>query len=47
MSKQQREKLTATVTPEKPRQDKPLVQTEGELTKAQLEVIAGGALSLN
>ena len=40
-------KLLATVTPEKPRQDKPFVQIEGELTEAQLEVIAGGALSLN
>ena len=42
MSKQKREKLTATVTPEKP-----LVQTEGELTKAQLEAIAAGGITLN
>ena len=29
MSKQKREKLTATTTPEKPHQDKPFVQVEG------------------
>ena len=32
MSQQQREKLTATTTPEKPCQDKPFIQVEGELT---------------
>ena len=42
MSKQQPEKLTASVTPEKPRQHKSFVQAEGELTPAQLETIAGG-----
>ncbi len=43
MSKQKR-KLLATVTPEKPRQEKSFVQVEGELTEAQLEAIAGGLL---
>ncbi len=38
MSKPKREKLTATVTPEKTRPEKPLV----ELSKDQLEAIAGG-----
>ena len=47
MAKQKREKFTASVTPEKLRQDKPFVQVEGELTEAQLEAIAAGALSLN
>ena len=47
MSKQQREKFTATVTPEKPYQQKPLVQVEGKLTEAQLEAIAGGRMSSN
>ena len=42
MSKQKRSKLTASVTPEKPRQDKPFVQVEEELTEAQLEAIAAG-----
>ena len=42
MSKQQREKFTATATSEKPHQHKSFVQVEGELTPAQLEAIAGG-----
>ena len=44
MSKQKREKLTATTTPEKTRQHKTFIQVEGELTEAQLEVIAGGVI---
>ncbi|MGK7875088.1 MAG: hypothetical protein AB4426_17855 [Xenococcaceae cyanobacterium] len=44
MAKQQREKFTATAIPEKPRQDKPFVQAEGELTEAQLEAITDGGL---
>ena len=32
MSKQKSEKFTATVKPEKPRQQKSFVQAEGELT---------------
>ena len=40
-------KLLATATPEKPRTEKPLVQVEGELTKAQLEAIAAGGLPYN
>ena len=47
MSKPKREKFTANVTPEKPNLQKPLVQTEGKLTEAQLEAIAGGRLSEN
>ena len=47
MFKPKREKFTATATAEKPHQDKLLVQVERELTEAQLEAIAGGALSLN
>ena len=43
MSKQKREKFTATVTPEKTRQDKTFVQVEGKLTEEQLEAIAGGS----
>ena len=43
----QKLKLLANVTPEKPRQQKPFVQVEGKLTEAQLEAIAGGALSAN
>ncbi len=46
MSRQKR-KLLATVTPEKPRPEKPFVQIEGELTQTQLEVIAGGQLHSN
>ena len=46
MSKQKR-KLLATVTPEKPSLQKPLVQIEGELTQAQLEAIAAGGLYMN
>ena len=42
MFKPKLEKLTATTTPEKPRQQKPFVQVEGKLTQAQLEAIAGG-----
>ena len=44
MSKQKL-KLLATVTPEKPHQQKPLIQVEGKLTEAQLEAIAGGRMS--
>ncbi len=40
MSKQQREKFTATGTPEKSRQHQPFIQVEGELTEEQLEAIA-------
>ena len=40
-------KLLAIVTPEKPRQQKPLVQIEGKLTQAQLEAIAAGGIRLN
>ena len=47
MYKQQPEKFTATVTPEKHRQEKPFVQAEGELTQAQLEAIAAGGIRLN
>ncbi|MGK7873173.1 MAG: hypothetical protein AB4426_07625 [Xenococcaceae cyanobacterium] len=47
MAKQKPEKFTATATPEKPRQQKPFVQAEGELTEAQLEAIAGGGLGFN
>ena len=47
MSKQKREKFTSTVTPEKPRQEKPFVQVEGKLTQAQLEVIAAGGFTVN
>ena len=36
MAKQQREKLTVTTTPEKPCQDKPFVQVEGELTPSSI-----------
>ena len=46
MSKPKRSKLTANLTPEKPRQDKPLAQTEGKLTQAQLEAIAAGGIRL-
>ena len=47
MSKPKRSKLTANVTPDKPRQEKPLVQLEGKLTEAQLEAIAAGGIDLN
>ena len=47
MFKPKREKLTTTATPEKPSPEKPFVQVERELTEAQLEAIAGGALSAN
>ena len=47
MSKQNQEKLTTTTTPEKSRQDKPLVHIEGKLTQEQLEAIAGGGVKLN
>ena len=42
MSKQKREKLTATTVPEKPRPQQSFVQLEGKLTQEQLEAIAGG-----
>ncbi len=45
MTRQKQYKYTAT--PDKTRLQKPFVQVEGELTEAQLEAIAGGALSLN
>ena len=47
MSKQQRDKFTAPVTPEKNSYDKPFVQAEGKLTEAQLEAIAAGGITLN
>ena len=47
MFKPKREKFTATTTPEKSRPEKPFVQAEGELTEAQLEAIAAGAIQLN
>ena len=47
MSQQQREKFTATTTPEKPCQDKPFIQVEGELTQEQLEAIAAGVNSFS
>ena len=46
MSKQKREKFTATAIPEKPSQQKPFVQVKGELTEAQLEAIALWSASL-
>ena len=42
MSKQKQAKLTATFTLEKTRPEKPFVQVEEKLTKAQLEAISGG-----
>ena len=56
MFKQKQDKFTANATPEKICQNKPFVQTERELTDAQLEAIskrsaegqcAGGALTVN
>ena len=47
MAKQQQEKLTANVIPEKTHPEKPFIQVEGKLTQAQLEAIAGGGLNLN
>ena len=47
MFKQKREKFTASATQEKLCQQKPFVQVEGELTEAQLEAIAAGAIGLN
>ncbi len=47
MFRQQRVKLTASVTPEKTNPQKPFVQIEGELTEAQLEAIAAGGIRLN
>ncbi len=44
MSKQKRDKFTATTTPDKNRPQPPLVQLEGKLTEAQLEAIAGGGI---
>ena len=46
MSKQQL-KLPASTTPEKPHQQKPFVQVEGELTEEQLEAIAAGGQTYN
>ena len=46
MSKQKREKLTVSVTPEKPRQDQLFFQVEGKLTEEQLEAIADGLIKL-
>ena len=46
MSKQQL-KLPASTTPEKPCPEKLFIQAEGELTQAQLEAIAAGALTVN
>ncbi len=43
MSKQKREKFTASVTRLKPRPQKPFAQVEGELTQGQLEAIAGAS----
>ena len=47
ISKQKREKFTATTTPEKLSQQKPFVQIEGELTEAQLQAIAAGGVTVN
>ena len=47
MSKQKPEKLTTSVTPVKPSPEKSFIQAEGKLTEAQLEAIAGGALTAN
>ena len=47
MSKQKREKLTTTATPEKNRPGKTFFQVEGDLNEAQLEAIAAGRLTLN
>ena len=47
MSKQKRAKLAASITREKTILHKPLVQIEGELTQAQLEVIAAGGINVN
>ena len=47
MSKQKLAKLTATVTPEKSSQQKPLVQIERKITEEQLEAIAAGGLEIN
>ncbi len=47
MFKLKREKLTTTATPEKTRPEKPFFQVEGELTEAQLEVIAAAGLPHN
>ncbi len=46
MSKPKREKFIASVTPKNPRQDKPFVQVEEELTEAQLEAIIDGLMKL-
>ncbi len=42
MSKQKRERLTESVTSEKPSPEKSFVQVERELTEEQLEAIAAG-----
>ncbi len=47
MSKQRREKCTASVTPKNTRQEKPFVQVEGKLTETQLEAIAAGVIAYN
>ncbi|MGK7875093.1 MAG: hypothetical protein AB4426_17880 [Xenococcaceae cyanobacterium] len=47
MAQQKREKFTATATPKKSCQQKPFVQAEGELTEAQLEMIAGGIAKID
>ena len=47
MSQKKPEKLTAITTPEKTRQQQPLVQVEGKLTESQLEAIAGGGILIN
>ena len=47
MSKQKKEKFTATVTPEKTRPEKTFAQVEGKLTEAQLEEIAAGVIAYN
>ncbi|MDJ0589127.1 MAG: hypothetical protein QNJ72_03910 [Pleurocapsa sp. MO_226.B13] len=47
MFKPKREKLTTTATPEKLRPQKPFFQVGGELTEAQLEMIAAGGFTVN
>ena len=47
MFKPKREKLTTTATPAKNRPGKTFFQIEEELTKAQLEAIAAGGITLN
>ncbi len=45
MFKPKKNKCTTSVTLEKPSQEKPFVQVEGELTEEQLEAIALRALA--